>query len=152
MGTRMKITVCESGTDFAKKDAPSIREPAHVAALLKDLAKSDTEFFSVLSLNQKYKLIALDVIAMGTGNACIASPRDVYRTALQRNALAVIVAHNHPSGDTTPSAEDIAVSRQIVAAGKALDVKCLDSIIVGNNGDETPTAYSLREAGLVDFA
>ena len=69
----MKITVCESGTDFAKKDAPSIREPAHVAALLKDLAKSDTEFFAVLSLNQKYRLIALDVIAMGTANACIAS-------------------------------------------------------------------------------
>ena len=147
----MKITVCESGTSFAKKDAPSIREPAHVADLLKDLAGSDTEFFAVLSLNQKYRLIALDVIAMGTANACIASPRDVYRTALQRNALALIIAHNHPSGDTTPSAEDLAISRQIVAAGKTLGISCLDSIVIGNNGDETPTAYSLREAGLVDF-
>ena len=148
----MKIIVCESGIDFAKKDAPAIREPAHVAALLRDLAKSNTEFFAVLSLNQKYKLIALDVVAMGTGNACIANPRDVFRTALQRNALAVIVAHNHPSGDTTPSAEDIAVTRQTVAAGKTLEVKCLDSIIVGRNDEETPTAYSLREAGLVEFA
>ena len=152
MGASMKITVCESGTDFAKKDAPSIREPAHVAALLKDLAKSDTEFFAVLSLNQKYRLIALDVIAMGTANACIASPRDVYRTALQRNAVAVIVAHNHPSGDTTPSAEDVAVTRQTVAAGKTVEIKCLDSIIVGRTDEETPTAYSLREAGLVEFA
>ena len=148
----MKIIVCESGIDFAKKDAPAIREPAHVAALLRDLAKSNTEFFAVLSLNQKYKLIALDVIAMGTGNACIASPRDVFRTALQRNALAVIVAHNHPSGDTTPSAEDCKVSRQIAEAVKMLEIPCLDSIIVGRNGDEIPAACSLREAGLVDFS
>ena len=137
MGTSMKITVCESGTDFAKKDAPSIREPAHVAALLKDLAKSDTEFFAVLSLNQKYRLIALDVIAMGTANACIASPRDVYRTALQRNAVAVIVAHNHPSGNLEPSQADRDVTTRLQNAGELLGIDVIDHIIITSTGSMT---------------
>ena len=147
----MRIIVCESGTDFRKKDAPLVREPSKVGEILKDLVQSDTEFFAVLSLDKKYRLLAVDIVSMGTADACIANPRDVYRTALSRGAVAVIVAHNHPSGDTTPSAEDCRVSRQMVAAGKALEIQCLDSIIIGPNGTDVPTSHSLRESGIVDF-
>jgi hypothetical protein len=138
-------------TDFAKKDAPSIREPAHVAALLKDLPRVTPSFRGSVAQSE----ISFDRPRCdrdGNGQRLHRQPprRLPDGPATQRRC-----GHRRPQPperDTTPSAEDVAVTRQTVAAGKTVEIKCLDSIIVGRTDEETPTAYSLREAGLVEFA
>jgi len=132
---------------------PLIREPAHVLALLqKETAQLDQEVFWVLLLDQKYRLRCAPVAAtMGTLNASLVHPREVFREAIRMAAAAVIVAHNHPSGDPTPSAEDIQITRQLLETGKVVDIQLLDHIIIGGKRPHPAPYTSLREAGLVDF-
>lgn len=132
---------------------PLIREPAHVLALLqKETAQLDQEVFWVLLLDQKYRLRRAPVeVTKGILNASLAHPREVFREAIRMAAAAVIVAHNHPSGDPTPSAEDIQITRQLLETGKVVDIQLLDHIIIGGHRPPPAPYTSLREAGLVDF-
>ena len=132
---------------------PLIREPAHVLALLqKETAQLDQEVFWVLLLDQKYRLRRAPVeVTKGILNASLAHPREVFREAIRMAAAAVIVVHNHPSGDPTPSAEDIQVTRQLLETGKVVDIQLLDHIIIGGKRPPPAPYTSLREAGLVDF-
>lgn len=90
----------------------------------------EREMFMVLYLNNRHKLISADIIFKGTINACQASPREVIKAALKYNAAAIILAHNHPSGDTSPSKEDIAITKKIQQVSQLLDIRLLDHIIV----------------------
>ena len=78
--------------------------------------------------------------------------REVLRPAIVENASAVILAHNHPSGDPTPSAEDIRITRQLVEAGKIVDIKVLDHIIIGRPGEDNRAFLSMREEGVCSFS
>ncbi len=124
----------------------TIREPEAVRRLLDDVAQLAQEAMIVLTLNQKYKLIRRHLVTLGIANACLSHMREVFRPAIMDGAAAVILAHNHPSGDATPSAEDIATTRQAVDAGKIIGINVLDHIVLGR-----PGFVSLRESGLVDF-
>ena len=84
-------------------------------------------------LNTKTKLIGETIISKGTVNAAIISPRELFIEALQKGAVSIILLHNHPSGDPTPSKEDIIITKQIQEAGELLGVNLLDHIIIGNN-------------------
>ena len=132
---------------------PLVREPAHVLALLqKETAQLDQETFWVLMLDQKYRLRrAPEAVTKGILDASFAHPREVFREAIRMAAAAIIVAHNHPSGDPTPSAEDVRATRQLVETGKIVGIQLLDHIVIGGKKPHPAPYVSLREAGLVDF-
>ena len=132
---------------------PLVREPAHVLDLLKtETARLDQEVFWVLLLDQKYRLRqAPEAVTKGILDASFAHPREVFREAIRMAAAAIIVAHNHPSGDPTPSAEDIRATRQLVETGKIVGIQLLDHIVVGGKRPHPAPYVSLREAGLVEF-
>lgn len=110
-----------------------------------DLEKESQEVFGIVALSTKNKVIGVDVIHKGSLNASIVHPRDVYKALLLRNAASFMCFHNHPSGDPTPSREDIEVTNRLVEAGKIVGIELLDHIITGDDGDYV----SLKEKGYI---
>ena len=106
----------------------------------------DREIFSVLLLDVRNRLIGANLVSIGSLTQCSVHPREVFKPAVLANAAAMIFLHNHPSGDPTPSMEDIALTRQLVQAGKLLGIQVLDHVILGESRHT-----SLRETGLVEF-
>ena len=128
-------------------DAPAIRGPADVAKVLPEAGSLAQEAFMVLTLNTRNKLINKHLITLGLLDASLVHAREVFRPAILDGAAAVILAHNHPGGDPTPSAEDLRVTKQLHEAGAIIDIKVLDHVIIGHGA--TPYT-SLREAGLIN--
>ena len=124
------------------------RTPQEVHAQLRDTASLAQEAFSILTLNVKYHVLDRHLITLGIVDASLVHPREVFRPAIADGAAAIILSHNHPSGDPTPSAEDIRITRQLVEAGRILEIEVLDHLVIGRD----PTPYvSLRDTGLVRF-
>ena len=126
-------------------EPPQVKSPADVAHLLMtEMAGLEQEHLRVLYLNTRYRLTGSETAYVGSLNATRIRAADVFREATRRNCAAIIVAHNHPSGDPSPSPEDVEVTRQLVAAGNLLDIELLDHLIIGG-----PQQFvSLRERGL----
>src|SRR3990167_5630402 len=95
------------------------------------LAGADREYFVLLMLDGKHRVNALNLVAVGSLTAALVHPREVFKPAVLANAAAVIVAHNHPSGDTEPSREDRELTERLVKAGRLLGITVLDHVIVG---------------------
>jgi len=93
----------------------------------------DREHFWALALNTKNQLLRMVEISVGSLNASIVHPRELFKEAVRLSAASVVVVHNHPSGDPTPSAEDQAVTRQLVAAGRLLDVPVYDHVVIAGD-------------------
>ena len=135
-----------------------VASPADAYRVCADIASLAQESFHVLSLNAKNRLINRHLITLGLADATSAHPREIFRAAIQDGASGVIVVHNHPSGDPVPSSEDLRITRQLVDAGRIVDIRVLDHVIVGRPvapvGDQPgqPGFLSLRESGLVAFA
>ncbi len=108
------------------------------------LSNLEYETFNVALLNTKNNIIDIIELSKGTINYCVAAPREVYKVALRRNANGIIIIHNHPSGDPTPSSEDINLTKRMDAAGQNIGIKLLDHIIVGSCGFK-----SLKQEGLM---
>ena len=106
--------------------------------------KAQEEFYSFY-LNTKNRVIGMEMISRGTLNATLIHPREVFKGALLANAHAVILAHNHPSGDVEPSNADKNVTTMLVDAGNLLDVKVLDHVIIGSKGGY----FSFRESSML---
>ncbi len=134
--------------DTATTVPSTIRTPEDASAYANALRESDRECFAVILVTTKNSAIGLHVCGVGTLNACLVSPMTVFRPALLANAACVVLTHNHPSGDPTPSAEDLRITKQLVKAGCVIDVQVLDHVVLGSSG----TFTSLREAGLADFS
>ena len=132
---------------------PLVREPGAVLDIMATRTRHlDQEIIWVLPLDQKYRLLRSPLeITKGTTNASLAHPREIFREAIRMAAVAVIVVHNHPSGDPTPSAEDIATTRQLIETGRVVGIEVLDHIIIGGNRTSPVPYTSLRESGLVEF-
>lgn len=110
----------------------TIDEPAKAANYLRlKLANMDREEFAVLFLDMKHRVIAAKRLFMGTVRGCMVSPREICREALRHNASAVLLAHNHPSGDPEPSQADVILTHRIIQALEVLDVNVLDHVVVG---------------------
>ena len=109
-----------------------IDDPQDVADLLDDLRTEAQEHFVAIYLDAKNVILRIKTLHIGTANASLVGLREIFREAVREGAVGVIVAHNHPSGDPEPSAEDISVTAKIVAAGKLLDIKVLDHVILGD--------------------
>ena len=111
---------------------PIIRTPQDTLPILEaELSELAYERFVALALNTKNHLTALLPVSSGSLNASIVHPRELFQRAILANCAAVIVAHNHPSGDPSPSPEDIALTRKLVEAGELLDIPVLDHVILG---------------------
>ncbi|MFA6432672.1 MAG: DNA repair protein RadC [Candidatus Paceibacterota bacterium] len=107
-----------------------IRTAKDVYDYLVDLRTQPKECLRGLFLNSRNRVIRNEIISIGTVNANIIHPREVFRTGIEANAAAVILAHNHPSGDATPSAEDVEITRQLVEAGKIVGITVLDHVVI----------------------
>ena len=135
-------------------EKPLITTPEQAAAVLRERARIlQHEIFWALMLDTKNRLIGEpQQISEGTLNSSLVHPRELFKRALQQACAAIILAHNHPSGDPTPSAEDIKVTKQLIGAGEVMGIKVLDHIIIGHRRHHADTDFlSLREAGLVNF-
>ena len=97
------------------------------------LEQKEREHFSVMFLDTKNRLIEYQIMFMGTIDSATISPREVVKMALQLNARSVIVAHNHPSGDATPSQQDINVTKLLISALELVEIKLLDHMVIGHN-------------------
>jgi len=120
-----------------------------VAELLREANRSyDVENFQVVVLNTRRKLIRVDKISQGTLDTILVHPREVFKPAIAANAAALVLVHNHPSGDPTPSEADIKVTRDLIRAGQLLKIEILDHVILGRATKDRPKDYlSLREMG-----
>lgn len=125
----------------------SCRCPADAAKIVRDaLWHSDVEIFMCILLDAQHNAMKVTEISRGTINATLIHPREVFRMAIGVGAYAIILAHNHPSGDTTPSQDDRAVTRQLIAAGSLLTIPVHDHLIIsGRDG----SYYSFSEKGLM---
>jgi len=122
-----------------------ISSPEDVKKLLmEEMRFLDKEHFKVILLNVKNRVISVENISVGSLNSSIVHPREVFKPAIKRSSAAVILVHNHPSGDPTPSREDIEITRRLMEAGKILGIEVLDHIIFGN-----PNYLSFKEKGLL---
>jgi DNA repair protein RadC len=128
----------------APEDRPQIGTPADAANLLMlEMGLLEQEQMRVLLLDTKNRLLAAPTVYQGSLNTSLIRIGELFREAIKQNCAAIIVVHNHPSGDPTPSPEDVGVTRQIVQAGKLLDIELLDHLIIGRN-----RYVSLKERGL----
>jgi DNA repair protein RadC len=120
---------------FDKNDSGfvSIRNAKDVYEYLQDMRNLPKEHLRGLFLNSHNKIIRDEVISIGTVNSNMIHPREVFRVAIECNAAAIVLAHNHPSGEITPSAEDVSITNQIVEAGKILGITVLDHVIITKN-------------------
>ena len=110
-----------------------LRTPRDAAAfLLPNYGSRPTELFGVVLLDAKHRVLRTTVVAMGTLNATVVEPRDVFREAMLGSAAAIVVFHNHPSGDPRPSPEDEALTRRLTAAGALMGIEVVDHIVLGD--------------------
>lgn len=127
----------ELGRRFATvhpEEKPRIQSPQDAANLiLYEMGALEQEHLRVLLLDTRNQIIQVVEVYRDSLNSSVIRVGEVFREAVQRNAAAIIVAHNHPSGDPTPSPEDVAVTRAIVEAGKLLDIDVLDHLVIGKN-------------------
>ena len=115
-------------------ERPQIRTPADVANLLMlEMSLLEQEQLRTILLDTKNNVTRISNVYMGSLNAAIVRIGEVFRAAVQANSAGIIVVHNHPSGDPTPSPEDVRVTEMIIDAGELLDIKVLDHIIIGRN-------------------
>ncbi len=122
----------------------SVKSPADASYLLQEYLRDlPQEHLAVAMMDTRNNVIGIITVAMGTLNSCSITMREIFKPALLMNAAAIVIAHNHPSGDPSPSSEDVLFTRSIVEAGKLLDVEVLDHVVIGNN-----RFVSLRERGL----
>ena len=132
------------------REAPLLDTAEHVANLLREENRLYTvENLQVVFLNIRRRLLGVQSICQGSLNSLVATPREVFSAALAKKAAALVLVHNHPSGDPTPSEADIRFTRELIRGGQILKIDVLDHIILGRRTDERPRDYvSLRELGL----
>jgi len=116
------------------KGGPKVQGPADVARIMEALhGASPVEHFVAFVLNSRHEITGIVPISTGILDASIVHPREVFRAAILGNAAAIVIAHNHPSGDVTPSSEDRQVTRLLKDAGAIIGIPCLDHVVVGRD-------------------
>ncbi|MER2089829.1 MAG: DNA repair protein RadC [Sporosarcina sp.] len=121
----------------------TIRSPEDAAAyLMTDMSSLNQEHFVVLFLNVKNEVLHKQTIFIGSLNSSIVHPREIFREAVKRSAASIIAAHNHPSGNPSPSPEDIEVTKRLIEAGSIMGIEVIDHIIIGDH-----KFLSLKEKG-----
>lgn len=123
---------------------PTIRSPRDVANAVANIRRNKKENFVVLCLNARNQVIGKETISIGSLNASIVHPREVFQPAIVESAASVVLAHNHPSGDIRPSDDDLELTRRLVKAGEIMGVEVLDHVIVSEKQH-----LSMKEKGFI---
>lgn len=128
--------VCELTRRRYRKPPPAIRGPDDVARLptVRRLRTAQREHFIVLLLNARHECTGVETVSIGSLNASIVHPREVFKPAVSASAAAIICVHVHPSGDPEPSEEDLSITKRLVSAGEILGIAVIDHIIVATRG------------------
>jgi DNA repair protein RadC len=151
LGTARRAAAVKAALEIGRRlliagidERPQIKSPADVASLLLvEMGHLEQEHLRTVLLDTKNRVQQISTIYIGSVNSAQIRVGEVFRDAVRRNSAALIVAHNHPSGDPSPSPEDVLVTKQIVEAGKLLDIDVLDHLIVCRS-----RYVSLRERGI----
>ena len=130
-------------------ESPLMDTPDRVADLLREQNRVySVENFQVIFLNTRRRLIGVKNLSQGTLDTLLVHPREVFLAAIKAQAAAIVIVHNHPSGDPTPSEQDIRVTRDLMRAGQLLKIELVDHVILGRRTPEQPRDFvSLREMG-----
>lgn len=136
IGRRSKIEKIDKKQILSSKDASLVLE--------NNLRGLNKEHFIILMLNTKNFLLGVETVSIGSLNSSIVHPRELFKSAINKSAAAIILAHNHPSGDATPSREDIEVTKRIKSGGQLLGIDVIDHIIIGDN-----SYYSFKEEKMI---
>ena len=156
---RVKALQLVAGMELARRVVreqgavlPQLNRADLIAAHLEPLALGlEVEKFWVLCLNRKHRLLKRVEVTSGTATAALAHPREVFRAAVREGAACVVCAHNHPSGDPSPSAADLQITRQLREAAKVVDIDLVDHVVLGRAAMDPAGKgfFSFREAGLL---
>lgn len=146
---RSAFTLAKRLASEVRRERPVLDSPEKVAELMREeVRERRVEIFEALLLDTRRRLIRSEVISHGTLDTVLVHPREVFRAAISANASALILVHNHPSGDPTPSRADITVTRELIRAGNLLKVEVLDHVILGHPTESDNTGFtSLRAMG-----
>jgi len=143
--------LCPTWVRLVREPDPAQSEPVHISGpsdvhrfFHERASRELQEVFYVLTLNAQSRVVSAQEVTRGTLNSSLVHPREVFRLAIAEGAAGIVVVHNHPSGDPTPSNDDRAVTRQMVEAGKLLDIPVYDHVVIGNG-----RYVSFAEAGLL---
>jgi len=131
------------------REAPLLDNPGSIADLLREQNRAyQVEHFQVVLLNTRRRLISIENISQGTLDTILVHAREVFKSAIAASASALVLVHNHPSGDPTPSEADIKVTRDLIRAGQILKIEVLDHVILGRRTEQRAQDYaSLKELG-----
>ena len=145
----MKLEVVERKVRQIWQDVCSepLTSPNEVLAYLDtlDIASADREVFIVLHLDTRNRVVAHETTSVGSQNASLVHPREVFKAAILKGATSIILAHNHPSGDPAPSKEDIDLTHRLAEAGGLMGIQVLDHVVVAPPGE----SVSMKELGIV---
>lgn len=138
----VKIKMCKEGS--LMYSPRKIKSPDDIVGLVKQLIDdSDKEKFIVIALDTKNQPTAVEVVSVGTLNSSLVHPREVFKLAILSNSASIVIAHNHPSGNSYPSSEDIKITKRLTECGDIMGIKVLDHVIIG---DDEYTSF--KEQGL----
>ncbi|MGG2201909.1 JAB domain-containing protein [Paenibacillus validus] len=129
--------------DLASKVVRSPNDAYNIIQTVLDLEAEASEKFGILTLNTKNAVAGVHVLSIGSLNSAIVHPREVFKAAILNNAASLVCFHNHPSGDPTPSPEDVTLTRRLIDAGELIGIEVLDHIIIGES-----RYASLKEQGI----
>jgi len=147
----VKDVLCLHQSTYTKTRLKII-SPIDTYKICADILDAAQEMFQVLTINARGYVIDRHLATLGLSDCSLVNPSIVFRHAIQDSAHSLIMVHNHPSGDPTPSAEDIRVTRQLIAASQIIDIKLLDHVVIGRSEQEGGINFiSMREEGLVNF-
>jgi DNA repair protein RadC len=132
-----------------QRESPILDTPEAVAGLLREQNRvKDVETFQIMLVNTRRRLIRVEQVSQGTLDTLLVHPREVFKSAIAARAAAIVLVHNHPSGDPTPSEADIKVTRDLIRAGQLMKIDVLDHVILGSPTVDRPKDFSsLRELG-----
>lgn len=120
---------------FQESERPTVQSPQDIANLLQgEMGFLEQEHLRVVLLNTRNRVLSVHEVYKGNANSAMIRPGEVFREAVRANALAIILVHNHPSGDPAPSDDDVQITRQIIDAGKLLDIEVLDHVVLAQRG------------------
>jgi len=147
-----KAAVVKAALELGRRSAstdpsarPVVNSPQDVAHLvMEEMRYLDREHFRIMSLTTKNHVLGISLISVGSLNSSLVHPRECFKEAIRRNSNAIILLHNHPSGDPTPSQEDVEVTRRLAEGGRILGIEVLDHVIIGDN-----RYISLKERGIL---
>jgi len=139
------VELCKRMASTGEEIRPTIRSPQDAAhIIMEEMRFLDREHFKALLLNTKNQLLHVYTVSIGSLNSSLVHPRELFKDAIKASAAALILTHNHPSGDTTPSKEDIDVTKRLMEAGQIIGIDVLDHLIFGQG-----KWISLKEKGFM---